>query len=212
MRKVTYIYNGIAAPKTSTAQNLTLHEELGIAPDAHLCLMLGTYEPRKGHDFLFRAFRQVVDAVPDAHLLVCGFGYPEEVERVKGLVEQQGLSGHVTLQGFRRDVDTMLAQADLLLVASQAFESFGLTSVEAMANRVPVVATRVGGIPEVVEDGDGGYCVDPDDVAGYAARVISLLQDRELHKAQAEKGYARYRRLFSAERMADAYAALIRQV
>lgn len=211
MQKVLHIYNGIAPPALSKPAGRTLLEELKLPPDTPLCLMLGTYEPRKGHDFLFRAFRQVVDEVPNARLLVCGFGYPEEVERVRGLVGQYGLSTHVSLQGFRRDVDTMLSQSDLLLVASQAFESFGLTSVEAMAHHVPVVATRVGGIPEVVEDGDGGYCVAPDDVNGYAARIIAFLKDPELRKAQGEKGYARYRRMFSVERMAADYAALIRK-
>ncbi|HSM98263.1 MAG TPA: glycosyltransferase family 4 protein [Gallionella sp.] len=211
MAKVSHIYNGIAPPVTQPMLAPSLRQELNLEAGAPLCLMLGTYEPRKGHDFLFQAFRKVVAEVPSAHLLVCGFGYPEEIERVTGLVSRYGMSDHVTLQGFRRDVDAMLAQADLLLVASQAFESFGLTSVEAMANHVPVIATRVGGIPEVVEDGEGGYCVAPDDVDGYAARIIAFLKDSELRKVQAEKGYARYRRMFSAERMAADYATLIRK-
>jgi glycosyltransferase involved in cell wall biosynthesis len=210
MRKVSHIYNGIAKSTAAPAPSAALRKELNIAPDAPLCLMLGTYEPRKGHDFLFQALSRVLAEVPTTHLLVCGYGYPDEIERVRLLVERYGLAGHVSLQGFRRDVDTMLAQGDLLLIASQAFESFGLTSVEAMANHIPVVATRVGGIPEVVEDGDGGYCVEPDDVQGYAARMIAFLKDPEFRKEQGEKGYARYRRLFSVERMAADYAAVIR--
>lgn len=211
MKKVSYIYNGIEPPIPAPAQHLSLREELGIGTDALLCLMLCTYEPHKGHDFLFQAYRRVITEIPNVHLLVCGYGYPEEIERVRGLVERYGLHGRVTLQGFRRDVGAMLEQTDLLLVASQAFESFGLTSVEAMAHHVPVVATRVGGIPEVVEDGDGGYCVAPDDVQGYADRMIAFLKDPAFRKAQGEKGYARYRRLFSAERMAQEYATIVRQ-
>ncbi len=210
MGKVSWIYNGISAPLPSLVLPTTLREELSIHPDSPLCLMLGTYEPRKGHDFLFQAFRKVVTEIPDACLVVCGYGYPEEIERVKHLVELYGLSRHIRLQGFRRDVDAMLRQSDLLLVASQAYESFGLTSVEAMANRIPVVATRVGGIPEVVVDGEGGFCVDPDDIDGYADRIISFLKNPDFRKEQAEKGYQRYQRLFSAERMAKEYNQVIR--
>lgn len=209
MNKVSYIYNGIAAPAKSANPGTSLREELGIPAGVPLCLMLATYEPRKGHDFLFRAFQKVIAAIPNAHLVVCGYGYPEEVERVRRLVELYDLSRHVNLQGFRSDVDAMLKQADVLLVASQIFESFGLTSVEAMANRVPVVATRVGGVPEVVADGDGGFCVEPDDIQGYADRIVAFLKDPDFRKEQAERGYQRYQRLFSAERMAKEYALLI---
>lgn len=209
--KVFWIYNGIAAPAAYSAPSTTLREELDIPRDSQLCLMLGTYELAKGHDFMFRAFQKVIAEVPDAYVVVCGYGYPEEIERLKGLVELYGLGHRVKLQGFRRDVDAMLSQTDVLLVASQAYESFGLTSVEAMANRVPVVATRVGGIPEVVADGEGGFCVDPDDVQGYADRIIAFLKDPDFRKEQAEKGYQRYRQLFSAERMAKEYAQVIRR-
>lgn len=210
MAKVGWIYNGIAAPKARTNDTaLPIREELNIPPDSPLCLMLATYEPRKGHDFLLRAFQKVLAEVPNAHLLICGYGYPEEVERVKCLVDAYGLSAQVRLQGFRRDVDALISQSDLLLVASQAFESFGLTSVEAMANRVPVVATRVGGIPEVVADGDGGFCVDPQDVEGYAERIVEFLRNPSFRTEQADKGYQRYLRFFSAERMAREYASLI---
>ncbi|WP_435627908.1 glycosyltransferase family 4 protein [Candidatus Ferrigenium straubiae] len=209
MNKVSYIYNGIAEPVESANLGTSLREELGIPAGVPLCLMLATYEPRKGHDFLFRAFQKVIAAIPNAHLVVCGYGYPEEVERVRHLIELYDLSRHVNLQGFRSDVDAMLKQADVLLVASQIFESFGLTSVEAMANRVPVVATRVGGVPEVVADGEGGFCVGPDDVQGYANHIIAFLKESDFRKEQAKKGYQRYRRLFSAERMAKEYAMLV---
>jgi spore coat protein SA len=98
---------------------------------------------------------------------------------------------------------------DVLVVPSQAFESFGLTCVEAMAAGVPVVATRVGGLAEVVEDGDGGYCVDRDDVAGFADRVALLLENNELRREQAVRGKQRYAQLFTADRMAQQYAAMI---
>lgn len=210
MNKVSWIYNGISAPIIpAVPHTASLREELGFPPDSLVCLMLATYEPRKGHDFLLRAFQKVIAEIPSARLLICGYGYPDEIERVKNLVAQYGLSGQVSLQGFRRDIDFLLEQSDLLLVASQAFESFGLTSVEAMAKRVPVVATKVGGIPEVVADGEGGYCVEPDDVNGYARIMINFLGNPELRKSQGEMGYRRYKTHFAAERMAEQYAKAI---
>lgn len=211
MKKMSWIHNGVTEPGSPRVSSFTLRQELGIPAISPLCLMLGTYEQRKGHDFLFQAFRKVIIEIPDVYLVVCGYGYPEEIARVEKLVETYGLSHHVRLQGFRADVDVMLKQSDLLLVASQAYESFGLTSVEAMANRVPMVATRVGGIPEVVKDGDGGFCIDPDDIDGYAEIILKFLKDATFREEQAEKGYQRYRRLFSAERMAKQYAQVIRQ-
>lgn len=210
MKKVFWIYNGISAPAiAATPHAVSLRAELGFPSDSLLCLMLATYEPRKGHDFLLRAFQKVVAEIPSARLLICGYGYPDEIERVKNLVAQYGLSGQVSLHGFRRDIDFLLEQSDLLLVASQAFESFGLTSVEAMARRVPVVATKVGGIPEVVVDGEGGYCVEPDDVIGYAKIMVNFLCNPEVRKLQGEMGYRRYKAHFAAERMAEQYAKAV---
>jgi glycosyltransferase involved in cell wall biosynthesis len=210
--RVSYIYNGISAvPGEQAGSNVRIRTELGIPDGSPVCMMLATYEPRKGHAFLLHAFQRVARELPDAHLVVCGYGYPEEIARVRDEVERLGLSRCVHLLGFRNDAAELLRNANVLLVASQEFESFGLTSVEAMAHRVPVVATRVGGIPEVVEDGDGGVCVAPDDVEGYARNIVRFLRDREDARSQGEKGYQRYRRMFTADRMAREYAQIVRR-
>ena len=205
----SYIHNGIALPPFPDGEDRDVREELGIPGAAPVCLMMGTYEPRKGHLFLFQAFAQVLKAVPNAQLVVCGFGFPYEVAQVEAYRRELGLESSVHLLGFRADVSRLLASADVLLVASQEYESFGLTSVEAMARRIPVVATNVGGIPEVVADGDGGYCVDRLDVDGYARRVVSLLVCDELRATQGALGFRRYTSRFRAEVMAKKYADLL---
>lgn len=210
MSKAVWIYNGIPEPRHIPAAEGAFRKEIGIGPEGPLCLMLGTYEPLKGHDFLLRALKRLTVAFPSIHLVMCGYGYPDEMDVVDRLVDAYGLRKNCTMQGFRSDVDAMLQQSDLLLVSSQAYESFSLVSVEAMANRVPVVATRIGGIPEVIKDGEGGFCIAPDDVELYADKIAELLRDPELRRAQGEKGYQRYRQHFSAERMASDYAAAIR--
>ena len=210
--KVSHIYNGIGevvAEKSPPAARL--RDELGIPQASPVCLLLATYEPRKGHDFLLRAFAKVTREVPDAHLVMCGFGYSDQVARVRDAVSRMNLSRSVHLLEFRKDAAALLQQSDALLVSSQQYESFGLTIVEAMTQSVPVVATRVGGIPEVLVDGEGGTCVAPDDVDGFAAGIVKLLKDKAYAKSQGERGRKRYEQCFTADRMAREYADLIRR-
>jgi len=207
---VSVVHNGIA-PAPAPALG-ALRGPLGLGADVPLGLMLGTYEPRKGHDFLLRAWVAVVRACPAAHLVIAGWGQPAERAHVAALVEAYGLTGHVTLLGFRDDVPAMIAESDVMLVASQAFESFGLTVVEAMAQRVPVVATAVGGVPEVVGEGAGaaGLLVARDDSEGFARQVLALFADPARRARLGEQGHARFLAHFTAGRMAAAYASRVR--
>ncbi len=210
---VTYIHNGISLDADGTSNARQAREAVrlasGFETGAPLCIMLATYERRKGHEFLLDVFLLVLSRVPDARLLICGFGTDAERSRLQAQIANRGLTGKVRLEGFRDDAMQLLLGADLLAVPSQSFESFGLTCVEAMARRVPVIATSIGGLAEVLADGDGGYLLAPDDVAGFAACMISLLGDPELRRAQGEKGRRRVERLFQDRRMAMQYADLL---
>jgi glycosyltransferase involved in cell wall biosynthesis len=203
-----FIYNGYQKPTFIPTPNKSIRDEIGVLNTTPLCLMLGTYSPSKGHYFLFKAFEKV----PDAHLLICGYGFPHELKQVRRYVHDFQLQDSVDLMDFRTDVSHLLTSANILVVASQAYESFGYTSVEAMAHYVPVVATNIGGIPEVVVNGEGGYCVDCNDVDAYARCIINLLKDEKLRKEQGKRGYARYRELFTAERMSQQYSELIHKL
>ena len=208
--KLGYIYNGVNMDNAESYAPAQIKSSLGIPEDAPMCLMLGTYEPRKGHAFLFRAFKLVLKEVPAAQLVVCGYGYPQEIEQVQESLTAEGLEQSVHLQGFREDVPALLDATDVLVVSSQAYESFGLMIVEARAKRVPVVATRVGGIPEVLTGGDGGYLVDPDDADGFAAHIVKLLTDPQDRMEQGRRGYDLYQNNFTSRRMAQQYADLVR--
>jgi L-malate glycosyltransferase len=204
----SFIYNGIAVEE-STIPPVDIRTELGVGRSAPLCLMLGTYEARKGHKFLFQAFKMVLAKVPDAHLLVCGFGFPYEIELVEGYRREFALEDRVHLRGFIANGSSLLAAADVLLIASQQYESFGLTGIEAMARGVPVVSTNVGGLSEVIANGNGGYCVASDDVEGYAERVVALLCNEELAMEQGQLGKLRFKAHFDASRMATQYWRLL---
>tara|TARA_B100000963_G_scaffold303349_1_gene276563 strand:- start:4 stop:1224 length:1221 start_codon:yes stop_codon:yes gene_type:complete len=201
--KLRFVYNGISPLKNICEADL--HSEINIDKNDKICSMLGTFEPRKGHKFVLEAFKIVIEKVPEAHLLFAGYGSKKEIENVKDLVNDYGLKKNVHILGFREDKENILLQTEILIIGSQAYESFGYTAIEAMACKIPVVATNVGGLPEVVKDGEGGYCLDYNDVFGYSKKIIELLQNKSLRIEQGLKGYNRYRASFSANQMAKRY-------
>jgi glycosyltransferase involved in cell wall biosynthesis len=208
----TFIHNGIDIMPVQAEYKMNVRDEIGISSTTPLCLMLATYTPRKGHFFLFQAFKKVLAEIPNAHLLICGYGFPHEIKQVRQYIEDFQLGSNVNLMDFRNDVSHLLESADILVVPSQEYESFGFTSVEAMAHRVPVVATNNGGIPEVVVNDEGGYCVDSRDVDTYARFIVKLLKDDNLRKEQGAKGYERYNKFFTADRMASQYAKMLHEI
>jgi len=206
MTKVGYIYNGLEPCKNdSISTSSNIKADFNIPAGSPLCLMLGGYKPMKGHVFLLKSFKLVLTKMPKVHLIICGHGSQEEIAQVTKLVGILGLSRNVHLLGFRPNAIELLSQADVLLCASQSFESFGLTSVEAMMQKIPVVVTAVGGVPEVVVDNEGGYCLPKDDVVGYADRIVALLSDDKLRMQQGQKGFESASRLFAAQVMAQKY-------
>lgn len=206
-----FIHNGISQDYfVRDCQIDDNRKENNISSGSRLCLMISTYEKRKGHRFLFEVFKKVLEECPDTYLIVCGFGHEFEIEAVNSYLRESGLQERVFLFGFRDDVDSLFREADVLLVTSQEDEPFNLTIIEAMARRVPVVATAVGGIPEVIGSNDGGFLVDPNDINGFAKIVTRLLQDNQLRIDVGKEGHRRYLRQFQAEGMALEYAKLIR--
>lgn len=204
--KLAFIYNGIEDPLTATAKETT-----SPSPDTagRYCLMLATYEERKGHAFLLEAFKEVVKDFPDVQLQICGHGRPKERKRVGDLVKHFGLEGNVTLAEFVPNTTALIAQAALLVVPSQSFESFGLTIVEAMAIGTPVVATHVGGIPEVLADSSAGYVCPKNDAAAFAAAMKRILGDAALAAELGRNGRKTYESRYTAARMAEQYRSFL---
>lgn len=208
--KVGFIHNGTeGAPEPASSRD-TIRNALSIPFDSPIVAMLGTYEPRKGHRFLLDAFVRVRKAVPNVHLVISGFGQPDEISRVEGYVDELELNDSVHLEGFWIDRHDLMEEASVVVVSSQGFESFGLTLVEAMSHKVPVVSTRVGGTPEVMHKDEGGFSVEPQDLEGFAEKITLLLSDKAVWQEKSSGGYRRYQEYFTIGRMAADYAALVR--
>jgi glycosyltransferase involved in cell wall biosynthesis len=163
---------------------------------------MGRLEREKGFDVLLHAMTQLKG---EARLLIGGDG--SQREALTALIGELGLRDRVAMSGFISDVPGFHAQTGLFVLASRS-EGMGLVFAEAMAAGRPVVATRVGGVPEVVVDGETGLLVPPDDPGALAGAIDRLLADPALAARMGEAGRRRALELFSAERMADRTAAL----
>ncbi len=167
---------------------------------------VGRFTSEKGHDVLIDAFRRVRGRIPQARLVLVGYGDLEAELRRK--VEEFSLSGAVSFPGGR-DSAEMLASFHVFVQPS-LYESQGLAILEAMAAGRPVVATDVGGVRDVVRDGETGLLVPAEDPEAMAGAIVRLAEAPERAAALAARARERVHRFFSVEQMVDAYARLYR--
>ena len=166
-----------------------------------LVIHVSNFRPVKRIDALMHVFARITREVP-ARLLLVGDG-PEH-ETAYRLGRELGLTSTVEMLGAQEAVIPLLSIADVFLLPS-AQESFGLAALEAMACEVPVVASRVGGLPEVIQHGVTGFLHAPADVDGMANSAIALLTDSRLHKRIADVACQRVRELYCVDRVVPMY-------
>jgi glycosyltransferase involved in cell wall biosynthesis len=172
-------------------------------------LAVGRLEPQKGMDVLLRALREIVVEFPNVRLRIAGEG--GERAALERQARELGLGDRVAFLGLRDDVISLMAQS-ALLVHGARWEGFGLVLLEAMAAGTPIVATRVGGVAEVVADGATGLLVAPEDPSALAAGVLALLRDPARARAMGAAGRRRLETEFAPERMSAETAAIYEQV
>jgi L-malate glycosyltransferase len=173
-----------------------------------LVVHLSNFRPVKRVDAVVGVFRRIRDRVR-ARLVLAGEG-PDSL-KVQNEVETYGLGPDVEILPPQEDVVPLLSVADLFLLPSLQ-ESFGLAALEAMACEVPVVASRVGGLPEVIDDGITGVLHPPDDLDAMADSAVTLLTDRAAHQSMARESRwaATYR--FCVSEVVPLYEALYREL
>jgi glycosyltransferase involved in cell wall biosynthesis len=211
-REIKYIYNGIKNFTNSSQDINFIKNELGLNKNIQICLMLATYEERKGHLFLLKAFNLVYQNNQNARLIICGFGSENEINKVKKYISDLNLDNCVYIFNFRIDKENLLRSSDILLISSQEFESFGLTAIEAMSFKKPIVSTDVGGLPEVIGEGYGGFCIPKDDYYQFSKKITLLLNDKNLYDKMSLRGYNRYLEFFTPDKMSNSYYKLINQI
>jgi glycosyltransferase involved in cell wall biosynthesis len=174
-------------------------EALGVPDGAPLVLAIGRLIEQKDHATLLAAFARVHADHPHAYLAILGWGRLESETRAR--VRELGLDESVLLPG-RLEPRDWLRRADVFAHTSR-WEGFGIVLLEAMLARLPIVATRVSAIPEVVADGTTGLLAPPGDVGAIAAHLSTLLDDPALRATLGAAGEARAREEFSVGRMAE---------
>lgn len=186
-KKVVTVYNGIDT-KQFPGDGKKVRTQLGIAQGVPLVGFVGRMEGIKGPDRFVETAKVLKAACPQAHFVMAGDG-PMKEELMK---MAEGISGFHVL-GYREDIPDLMAALDLLVIPSRN-DGFNLAAVEAMASSKPIVATAVGGLPEVV--GGGGILVQPEDTKGLAQETIRLINAPDLRKQIGKRGKERAATLF----------------
>ena len=175
---------------------------------AKIVIHVSNFRPVKRIDAVMAIFDRIRREVP-AHLLLVGDG--PELATAYRLARECGIATLVHALGAQEEVVPLLSIADLFLLPS-AQESFGLAALEAMACEVPVVASRVGGLPEVIEHGVSGFLHAPDALDEMAGSGVMLLRDCDKHRAIAQAACSRVREEFCAEKIVPMYEACYQSV
>lgn len=208
-KNLLFIHNGIEDPTLKL--NNTFHDSKNQKSNHDYCLMLATYQKYKGHLFLLEAFKYVVEDYPNLLLYIYGHGQVEEKESIIRGIKRLALENNVILNDFINETAIIISNAKVMIVPSQAYESFGLTIIEAMALSTPVVATDVGGLSEVMAESNAGYVCSKDDTKAFADAILRILSNPDLAKELGHNGRLIYEKKFTASIMARKYETLIKK-
>jgi len=192
------IPNGVDLSRFATPTRCAFRREFRIPPDAPLVGVVARLESEKGHRYLVEAWPAVLAGVPDAWLAVVGEG--SELEALRRRARALGVAGRVLFTGRRDDVSALTADLTVAVLPSLR-EAQGISIMEAMARGVPVVATAVGGIPEVITSGVDGLLVPPADPAALVGAIIGLLGDPGLRQRLGHAGHRTVADRFSIDAM-----------
>ena len=178
--KIRVIENGIDLQRFDRRRKETLERELPVPPGARVAVIVANFHPVKGQEDAIDALGYLGSRATDLHLLLVGEG--ERREALEARVRARRLQNRVHFLGHRLDVPAILDRADILISSSRA-EGLSNSIIEGMAAGLGIVATAVGGTPELIRDGESGYLVPPHAPQAMAVRLGALLDDPERLRA-----------------------------
>ena len=206
-KKLTLVQNAIDLSRYSPdcGSREASRLALGLPAGVPIVAGVGRLNPQKNFFLFVEIAKAVRRRVPDAHFILAGEG-PEEA-MLRQLVQGAGMNDHITFSGYVADTRKVYLAADVLLMPS-LFEGLPMTLLEAMAMRMPVVASALDGIAEVITDGQDGFLVPDLDAALFAERVARLLEDPASARAAGEAAALTVAERFSVERMTSQVEAI----
>lgn len=217
-RNLVTIHNGLD-PEALRVQSSpeALRAEHGLTADHRAVCMIGNIKAWKGQDTLMRAMDKVRRVCPAVRCILVGDTSPSDREyesMLRALVGSLGLDGYVIFAGFRKNVADYLMMCDVMVHASVLPEPFGRVILEGMACRKPVIGSRAGAIPEIIEEGKTGLTFPPGDAERLADALIAVVTDPAQAQRMGQRGYDRLVRHFHIGRNVEAtqrtYESLLR--
>jgi glycosyltransferase involved in cell wall biosynthesis len=214
--KIYTIHNSVDShyfdPDTQPDRRPSIREQFGIPRNAPVAGIVARMNPWKGQRELIGAVAMLRDTFPDLHVMVLGADVPEVRADFEKRAREGGIGERVHFGGFQRDVRPYLSEFDLFVHPSYE-EPFGLSIVEAMAMRKPVIACNTGGVPEIITHGSNGWLVEERSHEAVAGAITTLLKNRELCRQLGARARNTVRDQFSPRRQSAAvtqrYASLI---
>ncbi len=204
--RLRVVYNGVdALPYCEEADVNQFRRELGLPENDQIVGVVGNLYPVKGHQYLIEGIPAVLQKCPNTSFVFAGRGQLET--ELKEQVQRLGLDKRVHFLGLRQDIPRILALLDVFVLPSLS-EGLSMAILEAMIAGKPVVATQVGGNPELVLDGETGFLVPPRDSQALASSLVTLLTNKQQAVQFAEKGKRRAEGQFSLGTMVHAYQTL----
>ena len=186
--KVELIYQGTEVDRfTSTEETCREAFKRYTLPEnaAPVVASVGSFEERKGQTVLLQAVAKLAESeLPDIHAMLVGEGPDEEMLKKK--TEEMGLEGHVTFFPFTSEPNYIFDRIDILTLPSLYKEGLPNVLLEAMSMGLPVISSRMAGVPEIVFDGETGYMTEPGDVNDFAEAVVKLWLDKSAYKQMGE--------------------------
>jgi glycosyltransferase involved in cell wall biosynthesis len=209
--KLRVLPNGLPPAHDTVPDATAVRARLGLAAQTPVVSIVANLRPEKAVDEAVAAFARARRELPEAHMLVIGTG--TELGRVQAAVAEHGLGESVSLLGRRPDVPDLLAATDVAVLSS-AREGCPMALLEYMASGLAIVATDVGGVPDVIDDGAHGLIVPPHDAEAMGAAMVTLLRDAGLRRRLGAAARIRQEREFTFRammtRLEDLYESLAR--
>lgn len=213
-RRIAVIENGIDVaswPAVTPQSRRDARRVLGLGDDEHVVAMIAAMRPEKAHDAFLDAVRTLASRGTHIRALLAGDG--ERRAALERRAESLGIADRVEFLGVRDDVARLLHASDVAVLPSRAVvETLPLCVLEAMSTGVPVVASRVGSLPEIVEDGVTGWLIPPADPVELARRLEHIIRDPEGARRTAAEARERVVGRYTIERTAERYMALFEEV
>lgn len=211
--EIITVHNGIDVERVDRIHHSATADdvkgELGVPRDYLIVGNVAHLYPRKGHEDLLEAAKTVLTANPKVAFVIVGRGALDS--QLKEKARRLGIEDNVIFTGFRTDVHSLMTTFDIFVLPS-IYEGLPVALLEAMALGRPVVATGVGGIPEVVRDGVEGFLVEPRNPRVLADKILDLLRSSQLRENMSQKAIARIEESFSIEAMVQKLEALYRKL